>query len=117
MVAVKPTNEFLSHVVDRLEPIGQIKFRAMFGGHAFYYKGVIFGIVIYDRFFLKKGRRNKLNYTTESSDPLIFPGKKRPVTLSYWSVPEHILEDDELLRRFVMDAYKASLEGGEKKDA
>lgn len=117
METVNPTNDYLNYIVGRLEPIGNIKFRPRMGGHSFSLKGVVFGMVMYDRLFLRRGLKNKHNYPNDASDPLMFPGKHQPLTLNYWSVPKHIIEDDELLRRFVMDAYKAAAEAKDKKDA
>lgn len=113
------TNEYLATMLDRLEPIGQIVVRAMFGGYALYHRGVIFGLVIYDELYFKVGEGNIMEYKSSGSSPFIYPGRHKPVTMSYWRVPEYVLEDDEVLKTWVMAAYKISLKkkATEKKDA
>ncbi len=113
------TNEYLAYMLDRLEPIGQIGVRAMFGGHALYHRGIIFGLIIYDELYFKVGEGNIMEYKSAGSSPFIYPGRHKPVTMSYWRVPPHVLEDDAVLRTWVMAAYKISLkkQSTEKKDA
>jgi DNA transformation protein len=105
---VKP-NEYLGYVLERLEPIGQVTVRAMFGGHGLYYRGVIFGLVIHDELYFKTGEGNILEYKAAGSSPFIYTGKHKPVTMSYWRLPEHVLEDDALLKQWVFAAHKISL--------
>ena len=103
------TNEYLSYVLELLEPIGQISVRAMFGGHGLYYRGVIFGLVIHDELYFKTGEGNILEYKAAGSSPFIYAGKHKPMTMSYWRVPERVLEDDALLKQWVFAAHNISL--------
>lgn len=103
------TNEYLGYVLERLEPIGMISVRAMFGGFGLYYRGVIFGLVAYDELYFKVGEANIAEYKNAGSSPFIYPGKHKPVTMSYWRVPEHILEDNERINQWVLESYKVSL--------
>ncbi len=104
------TNDYLNYVLERLDPIGQITARAMFGGFGLYHRGVIFGLVAYDELYFKVGENNIMEYKALNSSPFIYPGKHKPVTMSYWRLPEPVLEDDERLKTWVMAACKASQE-------
>ena len=81
----------------------------MFGGYGLYYKGVIIGIIAYDELYFKVGIDNIQNYKNAGSSPFIYAGKHKPVTMSYWRLPENVLEDDALLAEWLDDSYNVSL--------
>lgn len=104
------SNAYLDYVLDRLETVGYITVKAMFGGHGIYYKGVIFALVAYDELYFKVGQDNLLPFREAGSKPFSYLGRQnKPVTLSYWLLPEDVLEDDELLAQWVDASYHVSL--------
>ena len=47
------TTPFVERMVARLAPLGPVRARAMFGGHGVYLDDLMFGLIAWDRLFLK----------------------------------------------------------------
>ena len=75
---------------DKLEPIGGITTKKMFGGHGVFHDGKMFGIID------SKGhcyfRANKINEVDFEAH-----GSERHGRMPYFSIPEEVLNDSEKL--------------------
>ncbi|EPG75162.1 TfoX N-terminal domain protein [Leptospira fainei serovar Hurstbridge str. BUT 6] len=92
-------SSFLEYAQDRLKVCGPITVKAMFGGYGVYSGNRIFGMIVNDLLYFKVGPGNQAEYEAASMSPFTYDGKNgKPVRMSYWQVPEEILEDDEDLR-------------------
>ena len=85
-------------VYDLLGNIPGVASRAMFGGWAIYKNGLIFGIIAGGELYFKVDAGNRPEFERMGSHPFVYTGHKKPVTMSYWLVPEDVLEDRERLR-------------------
>ncbi|NIR58502.1 MAG: TfoX/Sxy family protein, partial [Gammaproteobacteria bacterium] len=47
-----PASEFVSHLLDMLEPLGPVSARRMFGGYGIYLDRLMFALVADDSLFL-----------------------------------------------------------------
>ncbi|PJZ68837.1 competence protein TfoX [Leptospira perolatii] len=108
-------SSFLDHALDRLKVCGPITAKGMFGGHGLYSGSIIFGMVANDLLYFKVGAGNQAEYESAGMSPFTYEGKGgRPVRMSYWQVPEEVLEDNDDLRfwfkRAVAEAQKAASE-------
>ncbi len=102
---------FLDYVLERLEVVGHISVRAMFGGHGIYYKGVIIALIAYDELYFKVNGTNIQRFKDAGSKPFTYLGKQnKTITMSYWRLPEEVLEDDEQLADWVQVSYRVSKE-------
>ena len=104
------SDEYLSHVMQLLSPIGEITLRHVTGGHGLFHRGIQFGIVALDELYFKVGEKNLPHYLAEDCGPLIFPGRQLAENLSFRKVPEHVQKNPHLLREWVMAARNAALE-------
>ncbi|EQA45216.1 TfoX N-terminal domain protein [Leptospira broomii serovar Hurstbridge str. 5399] len=92
-------SSFLEYAQDRLKVCGPITVKSMFGGYGVYSGNRIFGMIINDLLYFKVGPGNQAEYEAASMSPFTYEGKNgKPIRMSYWQVPEEILEDDEDLR-------------------
>lgn len=85
----------------------------MFGGFGVYSGSQIFAMVIKDRLYFRVGQSNQAEYESAGMAPFTYAGKDgKLVRVSYWEVPEEILEDDQDLifwfRKSLAEANKAS---------
>lgn len=106
-------SSFLTNVQDRLKVCGPLSYKNMFGGFGVYSGSQIFAMVIKDRLYFRVGQSNQAEYETAGMAPFTYAGKDgKLVRVSYWEVPEEILEDDEDLifwfRKSLAEANKAS---------
>ena len=83
-------------VYDLLGDAPNITSQAMFGGWAIYENGAIFGIIVAGELYFKVGSENRSEFEKIESHPFVYAKKDgKPITMSYWLVPEEIMEDKE----------------------
>jgi len=103
------SDEYGQHLRDLLAPWGEVSIRKMFGGLGVYRSGQIFAIVVDDVLYFKVADSNRADYEAYGSEPFVYEGKHKPVTMSYWQVPESLLEDAERLAQWAEKAYQAAI--------
>ena len=106
----KRDTTFHDYVVhDVLVSLPGISSRAMFGGWGIYQFGVIFAIIIDGELYFKADAANQPDFESIGSRPFIYEREgKGPVSMSYWLVPEEVLEDRNLVNDWVKKAVAAS---------
>ena len=55
-------NEFVSHLLDLLRPLGDVRARAMFGGWGFYHAEKMFALVAFETFFVKADEASRTEF-------------------------------------------------------
>lgn len=90
---MKRTSEYLDYVMEKLNPLGQIKSRAMFGGYGIFHEGVMFALIADDTLYFKVNESNRDDYRRAGSQPF-------PHGMSYWEVPAEVLEDNSKLHEW-----------------
>ena len=84
---MKVSNEYLQFIVQKLDPLGYVTSRAMFGGYGIFHEGVMFALIADDTLYFKVNESNRAMYEQAGSKPF-------PHGISYWEVPAELLEDD-----------------------
>ncbi len=85
-------------IYDLLGDVPGITSRAMFGGWAIYKNGVIFGIIVAGELYFKVDNENRPKFEEMEGHPFVYAKSDgKPITMSYWLVPEEIMEDRERL--------------------
>ncbi|HKY64385.1 MAG TPA: TfoX/Sxy family protein [bacterium] len=107
---MKQDQSFRDYVVqDLLGNIPGIHSRAMFGGWGIYKDGVIFAIIVDGALYFKVDESNREEFERRESRPFVYSrGKHRSTTMSYWLVPEEIMEDPEELDRWIERSVQVS---------
>jgi DNA transformation protein len=96
-------------------PFAAVSVKRMFGGHGVYADGVFFALEIAGEIYLKADRHSTPAFQKAGSRPFTYQGKDRPITVSYWSLPEEALEDDDALIRWTKLAVEAAMRAGPKR--
>jgi DNA transformation protein len=93
-------DEFYTYISeDVFRDIPGITSKKMFGGYGFYKDDIFFAIIADNELYFKVDYSNKEDFINNSCHPFIYEKKDKKVSLSYWSVPESIMEDpDELFK-------------------
>ena len=96
MVASSGFAEFLR---DQLSPLGRLTMRRMFGKTGVFCDGLMFGMITEDTLYVRVDDHNKAVFKeAEAAPPLNYEKKGRTIDLSFWRVPERLLdESDELI--------------------
>lgn len=83
-------------VLEQLAGLGQLKCRAMFGGHGIYHRDVFFAILYDGRLYFKTSPATRPSYEKEGMTP--FRPNSKQTLKNYLEVPPHLLDSaDELL--------------------
>jgi DNA transformation protein and related proteins len=92
---------FLSYVIDQLRGLGALRTRRMFGGIGLYCDELFFGLIDDDVVYFKVDDSNRADFTSRGSKAFR-PVADDPnaVSLSYFNVPEDVLEDSDEVRQW-----------------
>lgn len=103
------SQEYCDHIADMLSGWADVKSKRMFGGFGLYNKDLIFAIVIEDILYFKVGDANRAEYEHAGVEPFSYEaGGGKRVVMSYWQVPDAVLDDEEGLARWAQKAYQIS---------
>jgi len=96
MVASDGFAEFLR---EQLSPLGRLTMRRMFGKTGVFCDGLMFGMITDDTLYVRVDDHNKAVFKeAEAAPPLNYEKKGRTIDLSFWRVPERLLDEpDELI--------------------
>ncbi|UCD94737.1 MAG: TfoX/Sxy family protein [Candidatus Zixiibacteriota bacterium] len=103
------SDEFKDFILDRLEGIGQITARRMFGGLGLYMDGMFFALASDNILYFKVNENNLPDYQASGAKPFK-PFGEKSYAMSYYEVPAEILDDDDALREWAMKALDAARE-------
>jgi DNA transformation protein and related proteins len=100
-------------IIERLEssltPLGAFRSRPMFGGQGLYLDDVFFGLIAYDKFYLKTDEQNRGDYVNAKVKPFSFESKRKGlVVTSYWQCPNVVMKDARELRQWLGKALDAA---------
>ncbi len=109
--------EFRSFVVDLFSSLGAIKVRSMFGGGGVYYKDTMFALIANETLFLKVDQSNKAAFEQEGCGPFKYDGKNKPIEMSYYELPERLLDDPEELIEWAQKSIEIALRSKKPKKA
>lgn len=107
-------DDFVEHVCELLAPLGTVRPKRMFGGWCIYVDGIPTGLVAGDTLWFKVDEGNRADYETAGVGPFK-PFPEKDVVMSYWQVPDSVMDD----RRGIVDwgrrALEAATRSGTKK--
>ena len=100
-----------------LAPIGRITARRMFGGAGLYADGLIVGLEVAGSLYLKTDDQTRQAFADAGSQPFVYDGKGKPVTMSYWTPPEEAMDSPDAMRPWARLALEAALRAARAKPA
>ncbi len=95
-------DSFKDFVVDQLRELDGVEERRMFGGHGLYKDEIFFGIVHKGKLYFKVDESTVGEYRKRKMKP--FRPNAKQTLRSYYQVPVEILEDNEQLRDWAVQA-------------
>ena len=102
-------NEFVTHLLDLMEPLGPVSARRMFGGYGIYLERMMFALVAGDSLYLKVDDDSRGEFEAAGLEPFRYTKKGKSYQMSYHAAPEDALEDAELLRDWARKAVDAAM--------
>jgi DNA transformation protein and related proteins len=102
-------NEFCDYLMDRLALLGAPSYRFMFGGYGVYLDGLIMGIVVDDVLMLRADEENRPDYEARGIGPFHPYPEKGMGTMPYYTVPDDVLEDQDVFLEWAGRSREAAL--------
>lgn len=98
------TQEFLDKVLAKLNPIGPIQTKKMFGGVGIYFEDTFFALIAEDILYFKVDDSNREKYISRSMKAFQ-PFHEKP-SMNYYELPDEILNNDLELRKWVENSVE-----------
>lgn len=89
-------------------PLGSISVRKMFGGGGVYCDGLMFALIADGVIYLKADGRSRLRFEAEGLGPFVYQGKAKPVAMSYWRMPDWLLDEPDEALEWGREAVRAA---------
>lgn len=102
MAARGKEDSYRDFVLDQLRALGGVTCRSMFGGYGLYLAEDFFGILFGGRLYFKTDATTREKYRRQGMEPFSPSGQQ--VLKTYYEVPEEVIEDDEMLASWAMEA-------------
>ncbi len=100
---------------DVMDGIPGITSRAMFGGWGVYKDGRIFAIIAEGELYCKVDEETRSAYESRGSRPFTYTRGRKTYAMSYWLLPEEILENRDDLYEWIEKAAQAGGRKGRKR--
>ncbi len=104
-------SSFTDFILGQLAAFGAVTSRRMFGGHGLFKGGVMFGLISDGVLCFRVDETNLPDFAARQSQAFTYEARGRKIALSYWVVPEDVIEDAEALQRWAAKAFDAALKG------
>lgn len=108
--------EFVSYVVELMQPLGPVRPRRMFGGYGFFLDGLMFALVADATLYLKADSETEDDFRSNGLERFTYKKKGKQYSMSYYQAPADAIEDAETMNEWANKAYSAALraakEGG-----
>lgn len=110
------SKELETYIIEQLSPVGAVSARRMFGGVGIYIDDVFCALIAPDSgaLYFKVDDSNRADYEAAGSTPFM-PYKNRATIMSYYEVPEAVIEDGDELLRWARKARAAALAAPRKR--
>ena len=108
-------NEFVSYVVELMQTIGPVRAKRMFGGHGIFLEALMFGLVANNTLYLKTDNETENDYKAKGLGPFTYNKNEKEIKMSYYQVPDEVLEDSDEMNAWANKAYTTALRAASKK--
>ena len=102
---------FPDYVLEQLAAFGGVSARPMFGGNGLFKGGVMFGLISDGELYFKIDDVSRADFEAKKSHPFTYAARGRKIALSYWFVPEDVIEDSADLQAWAAKAHAAAVKG------
>lgn len=100
--------DFRDKVLGLLLALGPVQARTMFGGYGVYLDGLMFGLIAEEVLYFKVDDGNRKDYIDAGSTPFTYQGKSKPVEMSYYQVPDSLMNNPGEIAKWAECAHQAA---------
>ena len=103
------SDAFAEFLPEQLAPVGHITMRRMFGKTGVFCDGVMLGMVTENTLYVRVDDQNRATFKeAESFPPLNYEKKGCTIDLSFWRVPERLIDEPKELVTWARAALEAA---------
>ena len=86
---------YKNFVTDSLSGLGPVRVRNMFGGGGVFLGDVMFALIADETLYLKADKTTEPDFVAEGMAPFTYEAKGKRAVMSYWRVPDRLLDCPE----------------------
>lgn len=106
----------LDRALGLLLPLGDVRPRGMFGGWGLYLDGVMFALIAGETLYLKADAETKAEFAEAGGSPFTYAREgRKPVEMSYWTLPDDHMADPAALLPWAERAVAAARRNAARK--
>lgn len=102
-------SEFLEFVIGQMAGLGQIKARAMFGGHGLYCNGLFIAIIADEQLYFKADARSQPRFEACGLQRFRYQARGKTVQLTYYAAPTEVYDDAQAMTEWGQLALAAAV--------
>jgi len=110
-------SEFVDYVKDIFEQFDAVTMRKMFGGYGIYRNGLMFALIADNELYFKADQETAEFFANYGSSPFTYDNGRKLVKMSYWKVSDEVLEDQDMIKKWMDMAYNAAVKAKKKKSS
>ena len=108
-------NEFITYLLELLEPLGSVEAKSMFGGFGIYRQGLMFALVSEDTLYLKADDVSHGEFEEVGLPRFTYERRGKALSMSYYQAPPQAMDNAEALCGWAQKAYDAAVRAAQKK--
>lgn len=102
-------------VQELFSEFGRVTVRRMFGGAGIFADRLMIGLISNGDIYLKADDETVPSFEREGLKPFSYGAKRRRVVMSYWRMPDRLLDDPDELAQWARAAFGAAKRSAAKK--
>jgi DNA transformation protein and related proteins len=111
------SSALVDHCLELLSSLGAPRAKRMFGGYGLYVDELFIALIAFDKLYLKVDAQNRPQFEAAGCSPFVYDGKGKPMTMSYWTVPDEAMDSPALMQPWARAAMAAALRAKAAKPA
>jgi DNA transformation protein and related proteins len=96
------------HLKEIFSAFGPVSVRRMFGGAGVYADGTMFALVADGELYLKADEETIPAFRAAGAGPFVYGAKGRRVVMSYWRLPDRLLDEPDELAEWARAALRVA---------
>ena len=96
------------HLKEIFAALGPVSVRRMFGGAGVYAEGTMFALVADGELYLKADEETIPAFRAAGAGPFVYGARGRRVVMSYWRLPDRLLDEPDELAEWARAALRAA---------
>ncbi len=97
-------SEFVTFLEDMFAPLGDVRFRGMFGGVGIFRESLMIALVADDILYFKVDDETIPAFEAEGCGPFVYHAKGKPMAMSYWRAPDRLFDEPDVFAEWAEDA-------------